>query len=141
MVSAPGINFTNVSHTAFTCADPEMAKKEWQLDFIFPLLGYALVKVLRNMLVKLAPTDCQNHVTKAMRSVNLIEYLIKTKSNQIFSEYLEPINTLYFRIGFGYRKWPYLVFRKKKRNKLQNKTSIFSLKMSVFCLWFSYKFN
>jgi len=51
----PGVDFTNILCTAFTCADPKSAKKDCQLDCLFALLGSGSIKAARKMLYKLTP--------------------------------------------------------------------------------------
>jgi len=53
--SLSGVNYTNILHEAFTCADPKSAKKTDSLTVIFGLLGFAHVKAARKMMVKLTP--------------------------------------------------------------------------------------
>jgi hypothetical protein len=51
----PGVNFTNVLWTAFTCTDPKSAKRHSSHNCLFTLLGLACVKAVHKMLVKLTP--------------------------------------------------------------------------------------
>jgi len=53
--TAPGVNFTNVLHAAFTLVDPEIVKKIDNLTVFFTLPGSAHLKALRRMLIKLNP--------------------------------------------------------------------------------------
>jgi len=41
-----GINFINVLHTAFTCADPKNGKIQLSCQYIFTLLGSTGIKAL-----------------------------------------------------------------------------------------------
>jgi len=54
MKLTPG-QFHQHLHAAFTFADPKSAKRYWQLDRIFTLLGSALVKAASKKLMKLTP--------------------------------------------------------------------------------------
>ncbi len=42
----PGVNFTNILHTAFTCADLKSAKKTDDLTVFFALLGSVCLKAV-----------------------------------------------------------------------------------------------
>jgi hypothetical protein len=61
---SPVVNFTNILWPAFTRADPKCAKRYWQLGWIFMLLGSAVVKAARKMVVKFSP------------ALNLLEQII-----------------------------------------------------------------
>jgi len=49
----PKVDFTNILHTVFTCADPKGTKKTDSLTVLIALLRSALIKSARKMLVKL----------------------------------------------------------------------------------------
>jgi len=52
----PGVNFINILQAAFTCKDPEGAKKTGKLLKVFFVhSGFALVKDALRMLMKLTP--------------------------------------------------------------------------------------
>jgi len=51
----PGVNFTNILHSAFLRADPKHAKRYLQLDLIFTLFGSVCVKALHKTLMQLTP--------------------------------------------------------------------------------------
>jgi len=51
----PGVNFTNILHDAFTCADLKSAKKADDLTAFFALFGSAHLKAGCKMLVTLTP--------------------------------------------------------------------------------------
>ncbi len=53
--TAPGVNFTNVLHAAFTLVDPEIVKKIDNLTVFFTLLRSVSVKAVRRTLMKLSP--------------------------------------------------------------------------------------
>jgi len=60
MKLSPGVNFINVSRTAFVREEHKSVKKDHQVINLFTLLGSALAKAVRkyagvNMLVKLTP--------------------------------------------------------------------------------------
>ncbi len=51
----PGVNFINILLSAYTCSDPESAKKTDGLTVFFVLLESLSIKAARKMLVKLTP--------------------------------------------------------------------------------------
>jgi len=51
------VNFTNILRVPFMCADPKSAKRYWQLDWIFTLLGSASVKASREHIGGIDPTS------------------------------------------------------------------------------------
>jgi len=51
--SCPGVNFISILQAAFTCADPESAKKTVKLSVFFALLGSTHAKADRRMLMNL----------------------------------------------------------------------------------------
>ncbi len=52
----PGVNFTNILHTAFTLVDPKSIKKiQLSHQYLFTLLGFESVKAACRMLMKLSP--------------------------------------------------------------------------------------
>ncbi len=53
--STPGVNFINVLWAAFTCADPECAKKTYNFTVFFTLLGSVGIKAVHRMLMILSP--------------------------------------------------------------------------------------
>ncbi len=56
----PGLNFINVPHTAFKCADPRSIKKTVKLVIFFMVLCSALIKAACKVLVKLTPGVTKN---------------------------------------------------------------------------------
>jgi len=48
-----GVDFTNILHEAFTCADPNSAKNTVKTFIFFTLLGSTFVKALHKMLLNL----------------------------------------------------------------------------------------
>jgi hypothetical protein len=44
MKLTPGVNFTNILHAAFTCADPKGAKETDGLNVFFAVLGSEYIK-------------------------------------------------------------------------------------------------
>jgi len=57
-----GVNFTNILCADFTHANPNSAKRYWQCDCVFALLGSAHVKALHRMLMKSTP-ECWSRST------------------------------------------------------------------------------
>jgi len=59
----PGVNLTNILHTAFTFVDPKSAKKtNKDLTVFFVLSGFARVKAAHKMLVKLTHVELLSRV-------------------------------------------------------------------------------
>ncbi len=65
----PGLNFTNVLHTAFTLADPESVKRYLWLNCIFNTLGSMRVKLVRKTLMKLTPDDVTTSNNRSMTQI------------------------------------------------------------------------
>ncbi len=66
------VNFTKLLRAAFTCTDPKSAKRYWQLNGIFTLLGSASIKVLTKQ------TCCLNWPQMSISST-FNEQLFQTK--------------------------------------------------------------
>ncbi len=54
----PGVNFINVFHAAFTCADPKTVKWYLWLDWVLTLSGSVHVKAACRTLMKFTPGLC-----------------------------------------------------------------------------------
>jgi len=48
----PGVNFTNILRSAFTCEDPKNAKRQSSHQCLFALLGSTQARAPHKMLVK-----------------------------------------------------------------------------------------
>jgi len=55
LTTGTGVDFINILHTAFTCADPKSAKRHWWLDCIFALLGSWQIKAARKHVGEINP--------------------------------------------------------------------------------------
>jgi len=51
----PGVNFINILHAAFTCADPKSIKFLSSFPYLFALLRRACIKAAHKMLMKSTP--------------------------------------------------------------------------------------
>jgi hypothetical protein len=75
----PGVNFINILQAAFTCADPNSAKKIVKLSVFCALSGSVCTKAACKTLLKLTP-DVINQVSKAFFAENVgkidLNYLV-----------------------------------------------------------------
>ncbi len=58
--SWPVVNFANILHNAFMCTDTKSEKKDWHLDYLFTLLGFACIKAGHKHVGEIDPS-CQIH--------------------------------------------------------------------------------
>ena len=86
VILIPLVNFTNISRAAFTHADPKSAKRYWQLNWNFMLLGSVPIKDLRKKLVRIwyLVSPCKAHLAHPL----LKSERFFLKLNKIFKQIL-----------------------------------------------------